>query len=79
MKTVKIDFNNPYEKEEVTDEFKEKWLDIEPLDTNNNLKTIKEIAESGNKINQAQTIKHQKFVDAGLVEGNNLKLEKDVR
>jgi hypothetical protein len=79
LKTVKIDFNNPYEKEEVTDEFKEKWLDIEPLDTNNNLKTIKEIAESGKKINQEQTIKHQKFVDAGWVEGNNLKLEKEDR
>jgi hypothetical protein len=79
LKTVKIDFNNPYDQKEVTDEFKEHWVDIEPLDTNNHLKTIKEIAESGEKINQEQKIKHQAFIDAGWVEGDNLKVDKEDR
>lgn len=79
LKTVKLDFNNPYEAGEVTDEFKEKWVEIEPLDTNNNLKTIKEIAESGAKINEEQESKLKVFTDAGWVKGDNLKIEKEDR
>lgn len=73
LKTVKIDFNNSYEQEEVTDEFKK----IEPTIPTDSLKAIKEIAKSGTQSNQEQNIKHQAFVDAGWTEGDNLKLEKD--
>ncbi len=75
LKTNKIDFNSSYDQQEVTSEFKE----IEPTIPTDSLKVIKEIAKSGTQSNQEQNIKHQAFVDAGWVEGDNLKLVKEDR
>ena len=75
LKTDKIDFNSSYDQQEITSEFKE----IEPTIPTDSLKAIKEIAKSGTQSNQEQNIKHQAFVDAGWVEGDNLKLVKEDR
>ncbi len=71
LKSIEINYNDIYNKQEVTEEFRE----IEQTIPKEDLKTIREIAESGAKINQEQESKLKVFTDAGWVEGDNLKID----
>jgi hypothetical protein len=74
LKTIKKDFNIPYQIKEVTDEFKaiEKDLPKEALSR------IRECAESGLESNEEQEAKYQEFLDAGWTK-DNCRIEKTER
>ena len=74
LKTIKKDFNNPYQVKEVADEFKAIENDL-PKEA---LSRIRECAESGLESNEVEEAKYQEFLDAGWTQ-DNCRIEKKER